>query len=175
MIADCSGQDWPHHAIDADPAVSTIAAAPASAKKAFEPFSSAADTIVKGMKLPEYGADLPRTLTLVVAPCSTAAPASATAWKLYGFDSQSEHCAAHRASRHSGRPATEANGSASAGTIDLKRINMVLSGTAMTALPGDFGRKPCSAAADAIYGKVGDTPAISGPIGICPQVGVKLS
>jgi hypothetical protein len=48
VIADCSGQDWPHHAIDADPAVSTIAAAPAFAKKAFEPFSSAADTIVRG-------------------------------------------------------------------------------------------------------------------------------
>jgi hypothetical protein len=133
------------------------------------------------MKLPEYGTDLPRTFTLVVAPCSTAAPASAAAWEFHVSGSQSEHCEhcrTRRASRHLGRPATDSTGPASAGTTDLKRINVALSGTpapAMTALPGSCERKPCSAAANVIYGKVGHTPAISGPIGVCPQVGVTLS
>jgi hypothetical protein len=167
----------PHHAIDADPAVSTIAAAPASAKKTFEPFSSVADTIVKGMKLPEYGTELPRTFALVVAPCSTAAPASAVVWEFHG-SGQSQHCPAARASRHLGRPATEATGLANAGTIEIESNNVGLSGIPVPAMPvlaGDCRGQPCNAASAPVDGKAGRTPAISGLIGTRSQGGVRLS
>jgi len=123
------------------------------------------------MKLPEYGADLPRTFSLVVVPCSTAAPASAFAWDFHGSDSQSAYCPAGRASPDSGRPTRETTGRASTGTNDLKRISMALSSATVRVLPGAPG-KPAAAG---VYGKVARNPAISELIDTHLQGGVKLS
>ena len=137
-------------AIDDHSAVSTIAISPASAKKPLNLFHRLQDTINKGKTLPVYRADLPRTLTLVVALLlMLAAPTSVFAREFRAADTQSEDYPTVQALRYMGHLIAERTGGrlqiqvfhsrqlgeeketieqTRAGAIDLNRTNVALIG-----------------------------------------------